>query len=244
MAYYKIFTDHSLGKKRNTFVVVSCDFAIIIDPQLSSLDFIKQEYAKLPGVKNILVVLSHEHVSHYDGMPELLYFLEHSEKNPYVSVVAPKDIISKSFSCCSIKNILTEVDRNIVLFGSVFIGPAKGHCGKMITIRVLFQDMVLYFLGDNLTTNFPAPITNGGSPKEFISFYDNLLAKIEKNAIFLPGHGKIKGIDHVLAFVDYYRKLPCQKWDEVSAMLKDFDSEKLGKKFHHLNLSVTAGLKE
>lgn len=239
---YKIHTDFA-NKERNAILFFH-PVVMVIDPQASSIPWIIHELGSIPDMDEIIIVLSHEHENHYSGLEELLARI--SGFNPGVTIIAPAGILTaipapweKNFTVIEV-----EPTQPVVIWKDennpdeyVEFRRAFGHCSRMITVHVYSQDSQIFFLSDNLCTNFPPPITDGGEIKKMIHFYELLLKEIADapDLVLLPGHGVSKGRQHLEALLQYYQALPQIQWTEVAAELKDQKFAQIGEIFHQLN---------
>ncbi len=197
----------------NMYAVVENRNALIIDPHknMQVADFLRQNL-----VKNLLILLTHEHNDHTSG---ILFFKKLFPNSPLIATNVTSDYLAdiKNARPVLINFILKEQDHlngtNLtekfnqefepfcgkadIVFDKELKLSWNNHCLKLIKTTghspgscVIFLDDDFIFTGDSLMKDYPV-VTRfpRGSKKDFCNKTLPFFASLNKNLKVFPGHG-------------------------------------------------------
>jgi len=253
-----LYTLSSLEDKlRNTVLIRGGPSWLIIDPQTQVVGSITRRLRN-KKLREVFVVVSHEHKNHYNGLMELLTLIAAQGVN--TTVIAPnrlrcqliaerekvmREIFLKLGTSCMISgdSVYPSVEG---LFptrapemdaGAVLVRNMPGHCAEQLVLHWRSQGTDLLFASDNITSCFPSPVTEGGSLRAIQMFLDQLVVWAEGCfPICLSGHGMPLTLQHMTRLRDYYRFLAHQRELEMPNRLVQPGFEEIAQLFHALNL--------
>ena len=243
------------GKHRNTLLADIPQATVIVDPQAAALPAITSWLSGRNIAKGALVVVSHEHGSHFDGLPVVLGSL--AQAGVSVRLLCP----------CSVSEALrpqrAHVDRiwdasapgpfvqtnadgslqeaspeNNDGSPALIVEAVRGHCSLALTLDLQFPERHVCFLSDNLTSCFPSPITPGGNLAEMVAFLRLRLHRDRQTDItYVPGHGNPVGRAHLSRLLDYYLSVQNRSSGDLPADLVAPGYWNTATTFHQLNLA-------
>lgn len=193
----------------NMYIIIICNNAIVIDPVHSqeAIDYLNKK-----NIVNVLILLTHEHYDHTNGIPNLInnynckiichskcgIALEKGKNNrPIIiaSMIMSNLVSDLSFSIDKLpSNYFVTPDETFEVMKEFFWkgylirmvstpGHTSGSCCIEFDNKYVFTGDTL-ILNEKVITRFPT-----GSKEEFKNITLPYLNSLHSNYIIMPGHG-------------------------------------------------------